>query len=211
MFSITSRDSRPGPGATTLTLTIAMSNLASKSQPVAESAQQFAPAGTQSESQDLYRNLSRLYREHLQPVGPIEQTLVESIVHNSFQIHRVQQAEREDCALDGSLSIMNLGRLARYREFLERSTREAMAQLLQIQQRRRLARPAVMAAAAAVSKPAPGPQPPQPSRSAVHREPTTLPVPRPIDQPAAPPGSAAQTLSGSSNRPSAPGPYPQDS
>lgn len=170
-----------------------MSTTASRSHDASSAATQSSLNQDSAANQELYRTLSRLHREQLRPVGPIEQTLVETIVHNCYQIHSVQQAEREVGALHSAQSLINLGRLARYRDFLERSTREALAQLSDIQQRRRLSKPAVMtvAASASAARPAAGPQPVRPARSAVHREPTPLPIPRPLDQPESPGPSSA--------------------
>lgn len=190
---------------------IAMSTKASQSQTGADSAQKTRPEETQIEDQELYRTLSRLHREQLRPVGPIEQTLVETIVHNCYQIHHIQHAEREVILLHNSQSLINLGRLARYRDFLERSTREALAQLSDVQQRRRLAKPAVMAASMSAfsHKPAAGPQPVRHARSTVCSEPSSLPIPHPIDQPDPPQHSAATPVAPAEANPvrTGPGPY----
>lgn len=139
---------------------------------------------------ELYLRLSRIHRDHLRPVGPIEQTLVETIIHNCFQIHHVQQAERNIRTFNSTSSLMNLGRLARYRAYLEHSTAKSLAKLGDIQNRRLQAKPAVMTAAtsSSVSATALGPD-----KSAVQNEPVRLPIPRPIDQPASPIDTAGRS------------------
>jgi len=187
-----------------------MSTKASPSQTGAQGAPLSRPDTAETQDLELYRTLSRLHREQLRPVGPIEQTLVETIVHNCYQTHHIQHTERELCLLQNSQCLINLGRLARYRDFLERSTREALAQLSAIQQRRRLVKPAVMAAAASSSaKPAAGPQPVRPSRSAIHREPASLPIPRPIDQPDAPRDDVSASAAPAETTPPPAGPGPR--
>jgi hypothetical protein len=51
-----------------------------------------------------FQDLHRLYREHLTPVGPVEEMLVERMVTTYWRLHRVLIAERGEilCSLEGA-------------------------------------------------------------------------------------------------------------
>ncbi len=168
--------------------------MTSQTQPTIKDSSKTRLSESEAAGRELYQRLSKIHRDHLRPVGPIEQTLVETIIHNCFQIHHIQQAERDIRTFNSTASLMNIGRLARYRAYLEHSTEKSLAQLGDIQRRRRQAKPAVMTASASSSTSAAVPGPVKP---AVTNEPVRLPIPRPIDQPASPLDTAA--------RPSPPG------
>lgn len=103
------------------------------------------PSGSSRDA--LYQRLAHLHRTELKPIGPIENTLVETIIHNAFQLHAAQAAERE-ASLTNPSGLVNLNRLARYRATLQRTTRDALAQLRDLQRHRLTPEPKVMAAAA---------------------------------------------------------------
>lgn len=104
-----------------------------------------APSGSSRDA--LYQRLAQLHRTELKPIGPIENTLVETIIHSAFQLHAAQAAERE-ASLANPSGLVNLNRLARYRATLQRLTRDALAQLRDLQRNRLTPEPKVMAAAA---------------------------------------------------------------
>jgi len=186
-----------------------MQTKAPQSQSTIQDSSKAHLSPAEAAERDLYQRLSKLHRDHLRPVGPIEQTLVETIIHNCFQIHHIQQAERDIRTFNSTPSLMNLGRLARYRAYLEHSTAKSLAQLSDIQHRRREAKPAVMTASVSSS---PSDAAPRPVKSAGHSEPIRLPIPHPIDQPVSPFDSAAHPSSPAATAiPSAPpihGPTP---
>jgi len=162
---------------------IAMNNMTNQTKSTVQESPKPRLSAAEAAERDLYQRLSKLHRDHLRPVGPIEQTLVETVIHNCLQIHHVQLAERDIRTFNSTSSLMNLGRLARYRAYLEHSTAKSLAQLRDVQSRRIEAKPAVMAASASA---------PDSVVSAVQNEPVRLPIPRPIDQPASPLDSAAR-------------------
>jgi hypothetical protein len=104
-----------------------------------------APSGSGRDA--IYQRLAHLHRNELKPIGPIENTLVETIIHNAFQLHAAQAAERE-ASLSNPSGLVNLNRLARYRATLQRTTRDALAQLRDLQRHRLAPEPKVMTAAA---------------------------------------------------------------
>lgn len=109
-----------------------------------------SPAAVGSARDALYQHFAHMHRTELKPVGPLENTLVETIIHNSFQIHATQSVERETGLL-AAAGLMNLNRLARYRAGLQRSTRDAFTQLRELQRLRLTPEPRAMAAAASPS------------------------------------------------------------
>lgn len=109
---------------------------------------QSQPSGTAGAGRDsLHQRLAQMHRAELKPVGPLENSLVDTITHNSFQLQAAQAAERET-NLWTAAGLVNLNRLARYRAVLHRSTRDALAQLRELQRRRLTPEPRVMAAGA---------------------------------------------------------------
>ena len=181
-----------------------MPNMTTQTQSTIQATPNTRLSSSEAAGRGLYQRLSKLHHDQLHPVGPIEETLVETIIHNCYQIHHVQQAERDTSTFNHPASLAQLSPLARYRTVLQRSSAHALDQLVKIQRRRLDNEPNVMAAGASAS--AAGPQPVRPARSAVQQQSTRLPVPRPIDQPDAPPYSAslAATAAAVSSRPAPP-------
>ncbi|HPT25180.1 MAG TPA: hypothetical protein PLZ95_02105, partial [Bryobacteraceae bacterium] len=67
-----------------------MSTTASQSNQSAPAAPKSSQSVHEAADCELQKTISRLYREQFHPVGPVEQTLVETLIHNCLQTHRIQ-------------------------------------------------------------------------------------------------------------------------
>jgi hypothetical protein len=83
-----------------------------------------------------FQRLRKAMLDELQPAGPLESSLAEQIVHATWTLERLRDAERKVPIRQGLGSLGSLLNYARYRTSLERSRERAVKELRVLQNER---------------------------------------------------------------------------
>jgi hypothetical protein len=97
-----------------------------------------AQPSIEDENDAEFQRLRKAMLEELQPAGPLESSLAEQIVHATWTLERLRDAERKVPIRQGLGSLGSLLNYARYRTSLERSRERAVKELRVLQNERAL-------------------------------------------------------------------------